>query len=155
MFYIDIFFISVNTIHTDDTFSNETQPILPKHIMGDVMVSALASSAVNRGFRSRSHWKTSSHKSCIEYTSPWAGFELRTWWQTLITQKVVNPPTIRSRAWPEVTEILHHITIVSSTLRHKRGSNSELSLVADVDCTGSCKSNYHTITSTTNPTNKD
>ena len=77
------------------------------------------------------------------------------WWQTLIAQKVVNPPTIRSRARPEVTEILHHITIVSSTLRHKRDSNSELSLMADVDCTESCKSNYHTITSTTNPTNKD
>jgi hypothetical protein len=34
--------------------------------------------------------------------------------------------------------------VVSSTLRHERGSNSTV-VVIGTDCTGSCKSNYHTI----------
>ena len=50
-----------------------------------------------------SYWQTLSHKCCIEYTSPWTGFEL--------------------------------IILV----------------VIGTDCTGSCKSNYHTITTMTAP----
>jgi hypothetical protein len=50
-----------------------------------------------------SHWQTYHKKCCIQYTWPWAGFEL---------------PTL---------------------------------VVVDTDCTGSCKWNYHTITTTTTP----
>jgi hypothetical protein len=41
--------------------------------------------------------------------------------------------------------------VVSSTPRHERGSNSQLLVVIGTDCTGNCKSNYHTITTTTVP----
>jgi hypothetical protein len=50
-----------------------------------------------------SHWQTLIKQCCIEYTSPWTGFELTTL------------------------------------------------MVIGTDCTGSCKSNYHMITSMTAP----
>ena len=49
--------------------------------------------------------------------------------------------------WPAAShwQTLSH-NLVSSTPRHERGWNSLLLVVIDTDCTGSCKSNYHTIT---------
>ena len=42
--------------------------------------------------------------------------------------------------------------VISNTLRQDRGSNELTTLVViGTDCTGGCKSNYHTITSTTTP----
>jgi hypothetical protein len=44
----------------------------------------------------------------------------------------------------------NHRPVVSGTPRHERGSNSQPYLVVKgKDCTGSCKSNYHMITTTT------
>ena len=39
--------------------------------------------------------------------------------------------------------------VVSSTPRHKQSSNSQTWVVIGTDWTGSCKTNYHTITTTT------
>ena len=41
--------------------------------------------------------------------------------------------------------------IVSSILRHERGSNSHLLVVIGTDCTGRCKSNYHMFMTTAAP----
>jgi hypothetical protein len=41
--------------------------------------------------------------------------------------------------------------VVLSTPCHERGSKSQLLVVIGTDCTGSCKSNYHTITTTMAP----
>ena len=41
--------------------------------------------------------------------------------------------------------------VVSSTPYHERGFKLTTLLVIDTDCTGSCKSNYHTITTMTAP----
>jgi len=41
--------------------------------------------------------------------------------------------------------------VVSSTPRDKRGFKLRTLVMIDTDCTGSCKSNYHTITTTTAP----
>ena len=57
--------------------------------------------------------------------------------------------------YPEKTTDLSQITdklyLISSTPHHEQGLNSKLLVVIDTDCTGSCKSNYHTITVTTAP----
>ena len=50
---------------------------------------------------------------------------------------------------PQVTDKLYHIIFVSSAPCHERGSNSRSLVVIGTDCTGSCKFNYHTITTTT------
>ena len=41
--------------------------------------------------------------------------------------------------------------VVLSTTRHEWDSNSQLLVVIGTDCISSCKSNYHTITTTTAP----
>jgi hypothetical protein len=41
--------------------------------------------------------------------------------------------------------------VVSSTPDHERDSNLQLLVVIGTNCIGSCKSNYHTITTTTTP----
>ena len=46
---------------------------------------------------------------------------------------------------------IYHISVVSSTSRHERGFEITILVVTGTDCTGSCKSNYHTITTTTAP----
>ena len=42
--------------------------------------------------------------------------------------------------------------VVSSTPRHERGFELTTLVMIGTDCTGSCKSNYHIITTTTAPT---
>ena len=39
--------------------------------------------------------------------------------------------------------------VISSTCHHERESNAQLLVMIGPDCTGSCKSNYRTITTTT------
>ena len=46
----------------------------------------------------------------------------------------------------QVTDKIVSHMVVSSTLRHERGSNSQPLVVIGTDCTGSCKSNYHATT---------
>ena len=41
--------------------------------------------------------------------------------------------------------------VLSSTPRHERRSNSQPLVVIGTDCIGNCKSNYHTISTTTSP----
>ncbi len=45
---------------------------------------------------------------------------------------------------PQVNDKLYNV--VSSTLCHERDSNSQPLAVIGTDCIGSCKFNYHTIT---------
>jgi hypothetical protein len=55
--------------------------------------------------------------------------------------------------WPVASHWQTFITYVASgTPRHERDSNSTL-VVIGTDCIGSCKSNYHTITTTEAPWN--
>ena len=56
-----------------------------------------------------------------------------------------KPPTCRK----SLTTLSHNV--VSNTPTHERGSNSQLLVAIGTDCTGSHKSNYHTITTTTTP----
>jgi hypothetical protein len=51
--------------------------------------------------------------------------------------------------WPVAShwQTLSH-NVISSTPHHERNTNSTLVAIG-TDCTGSCKSNYHTITTTT------
>ena len=49
---------------------------------------------------------------------------------------------------PQVTAKLYHIMLHTSPWA---GFELTTSVVIDTDCIGSCKSNYHTITATTNP----
>ena len=61
------------------------------------------------------------------------------WWAVLLVEETTD--------LPHVTDKLYHI-VVSSTPHHDRGSNLTTLVVIDTDCTGSCKSNYHMITTT-------
>ena len=45
--------------------------------------------------------------------------------------------------------------VVSSTLHHEQGSNSQLNKWREADCIGSYKSNYHTIITTKAPTQNE
>ena len=88
-----------------------------------------------------SHWQTLSHNAVSSTPR-----HEREWWNALIAKVVVNPTSIRSRSRQplQVTDSLSH-NVVSSTPRMTL-------VVICTDCTGSCKSNYHTITKTTAPT---
>jgi hypothetical protein len=61
------------------------------------------------------------------------------WWRKSEYRR--KPLTCRM----SLTNFLSHY-VVSSTPRHERGL-----MVIGTDCTGSCKCNYHTITTTTTP----
>ena len=50
----------------------------------------------------------------------------------------------------QVTDKLSH-NVGLRTPHHEWGSNSQLLVVIDTDCTISCESNYHTIRTTTGP----
>jgi hypothetical protein len=51
----------------------------------------------------------------------------------------------------EVTDKFLSQNVVSSTPPHEWDSNSQLLVVKGIDCIGSCKSNYNTITTKTAP----
>jgi hypothetical protein len=68
------------------------------------------------------------------------------WWSVLLVEESGE------NHWPVVShwQILSH-NVVCSTPCHEQGLNSQLLVVIGTDFTGSCKSNYHTITTTTTP----
>ena len=63
----------------------------------------------------------------------------------------------RKPEYPEKTSVLSQLTetlshnVLSSIPHHERDSNTQLLVVKDTDCIGSCKSNYHAITTTAEP----
>jgi len=63
----------------------------------------------------------------------------------------------RKSEYPEKTSVLSQLTetlshnVVSSIPHHERDSNTQLLVVKDTNCIGSCKSNYHTTTTTAEP----
>jgi hypothetical protein len=68
-------------------------------------------------------------------------------WRSVLLAEETGVP--RENHWPAAChwQTLSH-NVVSSTPRHEQGSNST-SVMIGPDCTGSCKSNYYTITTTT------
>jgi hypothetical protein len=71
-------------------------------------------------------------------------------WRSFLLLENTRVPGENHRPVASHSQTLSH-NVVSSTPRHKQGSNSQLKVVIGTDCTGSCKSNYHTITVTTVP----
>jgi hypothetical protein len=70
------------------------------------------------------------------------------WWSVLLVEETRVP---RENHWPAAShwQTLSHC-ILSSTPCHERGFEL-ITLVIGTGCTGSCKSNYHTIMTTTVP----
>jgi hypothetical protein len=75
------------------------------------------------------------------------------WWLVLLKEEI-GLPGENHRPDASHWQTLSH-NVVSSTHRHEQGSNSLTLVVIGIDCTGSCKSNYHTITTTTAPAVKE
>jgi hypothetical protein len=74
------------------------------------------------------------------------------WWSVLLVEETYEPE--KTTDLSQVTDKLLSHNVVSSTPCHERGSNSHL-VVIDTDYTGSCKSNYHAITTRTVPVKKE
>jgi hypothetical protein len=70
-------------------------------------------------------------------------------WMSVLLAEDTRVPWEYHRPVISHWQTLSH-NVVSITLRHERDSNSYL-LVMGTDCIGSCKSNYHTIMTTTPP----
>ena len=68
------------------------------------------------------------------------------WWSQLLVKETGENHRPATSHW----QTLSHI-VVLSTSHHDPDSNSHHSVVIRTDCTGSCKSNYHTITTRTVP----
>jgi hypothetical protein len=63
------------------------------------------------------------------------------WWSVLLVEETGVP---KEKHRPvEVTDKLLSQNVVSSIPLHEWDSNSQLLVVIDTDCIGSCKSNYH------------
>jgi hypothetical protein len=71
-------------------------------------------------------------------------------WRPVLLVEETGVPGENHRPVASHWQTLSH-KVVSSTPRHERGSNSQILVVISTDFTGSCKSNYHTITTTTDP----
>ena len=69
-------------------------------------------------------------------------------WRPVLLVEETRVPWENQRPAASHWQTLSH-NVVSSTSRHKRDSNSQLLVEIGTDCTGSCKSNYHTITTMT------
>ena len=75
-------------------------------------------------------------------------------WRSVLLVEETGSPWENHRPVASHWQNLSH-NVVSSTPRHERGLNSQTTVVViGTDCTGSCKSNYHTITTTTVPIRK-
>ena len=100
----------------------------------------------------------SLHK-IFEYTLSWAGFDLTKllfWFGFMVFNATFNNISVIS--WRSVLLMeetgeykLYHIILYRVHLSWM-GFEITALLVTDTDCIGSCKSNYHTITTTTVPT---
>ena len=71
-------------------------------------------------------------------------------WQSILLMEETVVPGENHRPVTSHWQTLSH-NVVSSTPRHERGFKLTSLVVIGTDCTGSCKSNYHTITTTTAP----
>ena len=71
-------------------------------------------------------------------------------WRPILLVEETGVPGENHRTVASHWHILLHI-VVSSTPRHERGFELTTIVMTGMDCTGSCKSNYHTITTTTAP----
>ena len=74
-------------------------------------------------------------------------FQLYRGWQSVLFVKKTR--LLRENHWPAANhwQTLSH-NVVSSTTRYEQDSSSQLVVVIGTDCTGSCKSNYQTMTTT-------
>ena len=73
-------------------------------------------------------------------------------WRSVLLAEETGVPRENHRPAACHWQTLSH-NVVSSTSRHERGSNSTSVMIGPV-CTGSCKWNYYTITTTTAPNTK-
>jgi len=100
-----------------------------------------------------SHWQTLSYNVASSIPHHERGSNSQHWWWLArIAQVVINPTTIRQRPWllpyggwlrlMAFNAIFNNISVISW---------QSVILVIGTDCTGSCKSNYHTITTTMAP----
>ena len=71
-------------------------------------------------------------------------------WRSVLLEEETGIPAENHRPVVNHCQTLSH-NVVSSTPRHEHGSNSQPLVVIVTDFTGSCKTNYHMITSTTVP----
>jgi len=72
-------------------------------------------------------------------------------WRSVLLEEETGVPGENHRPAASDWQTLSHNAVLS-TLHHEQGSNSML-VVIGTDCTGSCKSNYHTIMTTMVPDN--
>ena len=90
-------------------------------------------------------WSGSVYVWFMVFNATFNNISVISWWSVLLVEET---GVHGENHWPVAShwQTLSH-NVVSSTLRHERGSNSLV--VIGTDCFGSCTSNYHTSMTTT------
>jgi hypothetical protein len=88
------------------------------------------------------------------YTPTFNIISVISWWSVLLVEETGVPRENHRPAVKSLTNLSHNV--VSSTPHHERGSFKLTTLfVIGMDCTCSCKSNYHTMTTMMAPSDID
>jgi hypothetical protein len=80
------------------------------------------------------------------FSVPFNNMSVISWQSALLVEETGVPGEIHRLAASHWQTLLDNTVL--STHRHERDSNSQHNWCTGTDCTGSCKSNYHTITTT-------